>query len=112
MVRNLVVSAFVSLFLSSVVCGSMFYFFIPDFKTVSIEKMVSNHVEKVGKKFDMSDDEVKEYSAAFSTQIEKSIDFYYEKDNSIILVQPAVIRGAEDITNKVYAHVLKEINDE
>lgn len=78
---------------------------------VDVEMIVGRHVEKMSDKFNMSDEEVADYSVAFSQQLEASLDYFENRDNVIILVKPAVVRGGIDITKDVYVHILKEIEN-
>jgi type-F conjugative transfer system protein TrbI len=79
---------------------------------VDIDMIVDRHIEKVSKKFKMTEEEVSAYSEAFSSQLEASLDYFKERDNVIILVKPAVVRGGVDITKDVYTHILSEIGNE
>ncbi len=78
---------------------------------VDVEMIVGRHVEKMSGKFNMSDEEVADYSVAFTQQLEASLDYFESRDNVIILVKPAVVRGGIDITKDVYVHILKEIEN-
>ncbi len=78
---------------------------------VDIDMIVNRHIEKVSDKFNMSDEEVSDYSTAFSSQLEESLDYFESRDNVIILVKPAVVRGGVDITKDVYIHILNEIEN-
>lgn len=107
--KTLGLSIIISAAVSALVSAFVFQMMMPEIKTVAIERLIESHVSKVSDKYEMGEKELNEYSEAFGSQLEDALD-YFSEDGEVILVQPAVVRGGKDITDKVYDHILEKIN--
>ncbi|EAT10858.1 TrbI F-type domain-containing protein (plasmid) [Bermanella marisrubri] len=107
-IRNLVFTLGISVLVSLASSFLVVKLMVPEIKSVSLDKLLDNHIAQVKTKYEMTDEEVNTYSEAFSLQVEKTLDAYGEGD-TIIIVSPAVVRGTTDITDDVYASILENI---
>ncbi len=73
---------------------------VPRLVTVDLGSIARTFIAKTAKS-DLSDDEKRAQTAAFAKRLDDTLQGLAARQGSIILTSPAVIAGAEDITEAV-----------
>jgi len=79
---------------------------VPRLVTVDINSIARTFIAETAKS-DMSDEDKRSQTEAFANQIDDALQGLAARQGSIILTTPAVIAGAEDITEAVKKGLVK-----
>ncbi|MCP9269145.1 type-F conjugative transfer system protein TrbI [Xenorhabdus sp. XENO-1] len=86
-------------------------YFTPKVVSFNMKKTVDAFFDSVSQK-KLSEEQTKALSDRFNAALEGSLQNYQQKNNSLILVSPAVVQGAPDVTREIQLDIARRMKGE
>jgi type-F conjugative transfer system protein TrbI len=81
----------------------------PTFVAVDVQRLLAGHIAELGAR-QMDTETQKREATAYAGALEAALDDIANRDNTIVLVGPAVLRGVPDVTEAVQASIVQRLH--